>query len=170
MSTLFGDSIWGAPLWGGAPVTAESITPVRKICLTAASGWQVQLTAAAGCSVAKTKDIKGLIIGAHLRVLLDVTALVTGKTIVSADFYVKAKLKDADASALITKNITAALTAQGLVTDVGTDTTAQVYFDMSNTETGALKAGKDYHYFIRLTYSDGVLDVPIHGAITFELA
>jgi len=121
-----------------------------------------------GCDVPKEYNIKSsdaLIIGSDRRVNLSLTGLPTGRTITAASLLIKTRQSDADAEALITKTITATQSASGQITDAGTDATAAVYCDISHTDSAGLTANKIYHYFIKLTCSDGVIDIPIRGQL-----
>lgn len=179
MST-FNSVTFNQIVYDGYSVVAQPFIPLRKACLTAPFnwiedlrapfGWIVYLTAAVGCDMAKRSNIIGKVIGDSLRVQLALSDMPTGKTISSAVFYLKEEQSDADGSALVTKNITSSITTAGQISDVGTDETGAVYFDLSALDTAALLPQYYYWYLIRLTCSDGVIDTPIHGTVVFERA
>lgn len=169
MST-FNSVTFNQVVYDGYSVVAQPFRPLRTACLTAPLGWIAALTAAVGCDMAKRQNVIGKVVGDSLRIQLALKDMPDGKTLTDAVFYLKTEASNTDSSALITKSITADISTAGKITDVGTDDTGALYFDLSASDTAALLPRYSYWYLIRVTCSDGVVDTPIHGTILFERA
>lgn len=159
---------WNGATWNGGAGAALVVSypvPVRVTCLSVPSSLELALELPLGCEVPLEYNVPredGLIVGTDRRFRLALTEMPTGKTISQAKFYLK--VAEESTSALIEKTITTSASAQGQITDAGTDEEAELYYNLTNTDTAALSRKVTYHYYAKLTYSDGVIEVPVFGS------
>jgi hypothetical protein len=89
--------------------------------------------------------------------VVSVTGIPVASLISQAWLTVKANTTDADASALLQKNITSSLVAGvGRITDTGaTDTIGELTFLFTGAQTATLTAGKAYHFDVKMQLDTG---------------
>jgi hypothetical protein len=68
---------------------------------------------------------------------------------------VKNRLNDEDAAALVTKEVTSVLSADGQITDTGVDGTGAALIIIGVTDLDELRAGKRYKIALKAIGSDG---------------
>ncbi len=74
--------------------------------------------------------------------------------LVSAKLLIKSQLSDADASAVVSKSITTALTSAGQITNTGSPTgVGQIQFELAQSDTALLASAK--YYYISVTDASG---------------
>jgi hypothetical protein len=115
-------------------------------------------------------QIRGVVIGDDFRVQRTYTSLPTGLSITKAWMTVKESDRQSDAAALLQKEITASVTADGQITDA--DTTGGsigLYFDLARAETGAARHSSPYVYDVQIQVSDGAIHTLEKGTIVFIL-
>jgi hypothetical protein len=96
------------------------------------------------------------VIGDDFDVTRTVTDVPASTTISKAWLYVKLRKTDADADALITKEITSgAVTGVGQITDTGADETGAVLFQLTADDTALLTGNQLYHYGIKVKTASG---------------
>lgn len=89
----------------------------------------------------------------------------------SAYFMLKAREKDADADALISKHIFASPSGPGhiLKANSGSEGTFEMVFYLFKTETGLLKALRPYFYGVKIVEDTTLTEYTLEkGQITFE--
>lgn len=115
-------------------------------------------------------QIKDIVVGDDFRVQRTYTGLPTGITISKAWLTVKQSESQLDAAALITKEITAAITSDGSITDPDTtDGAIAMYFDLTRAETAAALPNSIYIYDVQVKVSDGAIHTLEKGTISFIL-
>ena len=116
------------------------------------------------------EKILDVVIGDDFRIQRTYTSLPAGLTITKAWLTIKTSEKTLDASALIQKSITAAITSAGSITDA--DTTGgsiAMYFDLTRTETATAQRNLPYVYDVQVKVSDGSIHTMEKGQIIFIL-
>lgn len=115
-------------------------------------------------------QIKDVVIGDDLRVQRTYTGVPTGLTVTKAWLTVKKSERQIDADALITKEITGAITGDGTITDA--DTTGgsiAMYFDLTRPETAPAKPNLAYVYDVQVKTNDGAIHTLEKGTLVFIL-
>lgn len=114
--------------------------------------------------------LKPIVRGDDRRVIINLSSTPTGHTVTKAWLTIKRKAADLDAAALIQKEITSVLSAEGEITDEISDSgTLAMYFELLNTETGvaAIKANKTYYFDCQLLLSNGKIHTAVSGTVRF---
>ena len=158
--------------WNGG-VGVLTYTPPKfagRICVTASmANYRITLTAQAGCMQAKIVHLKDYTIGDDQPVDFTFTSWPSPQVLSKAYFTIKESLDDADADALIQKEITSTASSQGQITTTGSSGgTAIGYFIITKDDYGDIVPGRDYYFDIQPINDSGSLYTPIAGWITFK--
>jgi hypothetical protein len=112
-----------------------------------------------------SNQITGFVVFDDLDVKRTVGNIPPGQTVSEAWLTIKA-VETALDNSLIQKHITASLVAgQGQITDTGGSGTAQLLFQLTGTDTGALTPGVNYVYDVQVKTSAGKHYTPEKGTI-----
>lgn len=162
MSSLFGDALIGGFLFGG---DAESTGAIVYLNPLAVDDRTITLP-----SVGLTKTgvkIKNLVIGDARRIKRVYSGLTAGITISRAFLTIKKSEKQADAAALVQKEITATQGIKGQITDTATNGgSIALYFDLDETDTLPAKP-IEYVYDVQVELSGGETHTLEKGTIGF---
>jgi hypothetical protein len=107
-----------------------------------------------------------LIAGADYDYRVTVISLPIDVEIDKAWFTVKNSKDDADALAVFQKIITDSyVVGKGQIEDIGTDGTAVVLFELTDTETALLDEDKTYYFDVKVKTTAGKLHIPVSGIV-----
>jgi len=117
-------------------------------------------------------EIKGIVAGDDFDVVRTITNLPLGVTLTDAWFTVKAVVTDSDANALVKKRITPTQSADGIISDVGTDRVAEIIFYILPSDSdqlgGPVRATTGFVYDIQVRTNLGRVYTPEIGKIVAE--
>ena len=119
--------------------------------------------------IAKTVNLKGYVIGDDTQILFQLTEWPAGVLLAKAYFTMKQSLNDLDAAAIIQRDITTALTAEGQITLNGSLGTAEGYFLIrhQDAEWANVKPDLGYFFDIQPITDQATVQTPIVGTISF---
>ena len=110
--------------------------------------------------------IDDVVAGDDLEITRTITKVPSGTTLTDAWLTVKEHPDDADADAIIDKQITPTdAPGTGQITDTGADGTGAVRFDLADTDTSKLTPGRDYYWDIQVKTAAGAVYTPTAGKI-----
>ena len=116
-------------------------------------------------------EIKDFVAGDDLQITRTITNIPVGAALTKAWLTIKFRQTDADADAIIQKEITTSNVAgTGQITDDGAgDQSAAVRFDLKDTDTAMLLRGIAYLYDLQVLTDGGAVYTPEIGTIIAKL-
>jgi hypothetical protein len=120
--------------------------------------------------IAKNVRLKDYVIGDDTEIAFELTDWPAGVVLAKAYFTVKRSLDDADAAAIIQREITAVLSVEGQITANGSSGTATGYFLIrhQDSEWAEIKPISPYHFDIQPITDQSTVQTPIIGTISFQ--
>jgi hypothetical protein len=114
--------------------------------------------------------LKDYVIGDDTQIPFQLTDWPAGVVLAKAYFTMKKSLKNSDASAIIQREITTVLTAEGRITASGSGGTAEGYFQIrhQDAEWANVKPGLEYQFDIQPITDQATILTPIVGTISFQ--
>lgn len=148
------------------PITASGQT---RTLITASARIRIPIVVRAVNMIAKNVTLKGYVIGDDTEIAFQLTDWPAGVLLAKAYFTMKKSLKDADAAAIIQREITLSLTAEGQITANGSTGTAEGYFLIrhQDAEWANVKPDLDYFFDIQPITDQATVQTPIVGTISF---
>jgi hypothetical protein len=142
---------------------------MKQRVITASGQISRPIVVSANNMIAKNVTLKGYVIGDDTEIAFQLTDWPAGVLLSKAYFTMKKSLKDSDASAIIQREITPTLTAEGKITANGASGTAEGYFLIrhQDTEWANVKAGLDYQFDIQPITDQATVQTPVIGTISF---
>jgi hypothetical protein len=119
--------------------------------------------------IAENVTQKGYVIGDDTEIAFELTDWPAGVVLSKAYFTMKKSLRDLDAAAIIQREITITLTAEGKITANGSLGTATGYFLIrhQDPEWANVKPSMDYQFDISPITDQATVQTPIVGTISF---
>lgn len=110
--------------------------------------------------------IDDIVAGDDIQITRTITSIPSGELLDLAWFTVKEHSDDADADAIIQKDITTSnVVGTGHITDTGGDQTGAVRVDLTDTDTALLVPGRDYFWDLQVKTDGGFVYTPTMGKI-----
>jgi hypothetical protein len=138
--------------------------------ITAPGKIRTPIVVSANNMIAKNVRLKDYVIGDDTEIAFELTEWPAGVVLAKAYFTVKRSLSDADAEAVIQREVTTILSAEGQVTASGSNGTATGYFLIrhQDSEWADIKPGSPYHFDIQPITDQSTVQTPIIGTISFQ--
>jgi hypothetical protein len=120
--------------------------------------------------IAKNVTLKDYVIGDDTEIAFQLTDWPAGVVLAKAYFTMKESLNDGDADAIIQREITISLSAEGQITANGTSGTAEGYFLIrhQDSEWSDIRPRQPYQFDIQPITDQSTVQTPIIGTISFQ--